>query len=77
MFFKKKGDYMRVVDEFLISDNTKLRLQVGEFRGSERIDLRQYIKGADDEFLPTKKGVNFNAEWLPDLIKMVKKLENE
>jgi hypothetical protein len=77
MFFKKKGDYMRVVDEFLISDNTKLRLQVGEYRGSERIDLRQYIKGVDDEFSPTKKGVNFNAEWLPDFIAMVKKLENE
>ena len=68
---------MRVVDEFLISDNTKLRLQVGEYRGSERIDLRQYIKGVDDEFSPTKKGVNFNAEWLPDFIAMVKKLENE
>ena len=77
MFFKKKGDYMRVVDEFLISDNTKLRLQVGEFRGSERIDLRQYIKGADDEFIPTKKGVNFDSEWLPDFLAMVKKLENE
>jgi len=68
---------MRVIDEFLISDNTKLRLQVGEFRGSERIDLRQYIKGADDEFIPTKKGVNFDSEWLPDFLAMVKKLENE
>ena len=76
MFFKKKGDYMRVVDEFLISDNTKLRLQKGDFRGSERIDLRQYIK-TDDEFIPTKKGVNFDSEWLPDFLAMVKKLENE
>jgi len=67
---------MRIIDEFDISDNQKLRLQKGDWRGSERIDIRQYIKGADD-LKPTKKGINFNAEWLPDFIKMVKKLENE
>jgi len=47
---------MRIIDEFDISDNQKLRCQVGEYRGSERIDIRQYIKvGGDDEFKPTKK----------------------
>jgi len=65
---------MRIIDEFDISDNQKLRCQVGEYRGSERIDIRQYIKAGDD-FKPTKKGINFNAEWRDDFIKMVDKLK--
>ncbi len=47
---------MRIIDEFDISDNQKLRCQVGEYRGSLRVDVRQYIKaGDDDEYKPTKK----------------------
>ena len=67
---------MRIIDEFDISDNQKLRCQVGEYRGSERIDIRQYIK-TDDGIIPTKKGISFNAEWRELFLSMVKKLENE
>jgi len=35
---------MKVLDEFDITDRTKLKLQVGEYRDQERIDFRQYIK---------------------------------
>ncbi len=45
---------MKLLNEFDVSDRMKLRLQVGEYRGQERIDLRQYIK-IDNEFMPTKK----------------------
>jgi hypothetical protein len=69
---------MRVIDEFDISDNQKLRCQVGEYRGSERIDIRQYIKvGGDDEFKPTKKGINFNREWIDNFLSMVDKLKDD
>jgi len=69
---------MRVIDEFDISDNQKLRCQVGEYRGSERIDIRQYIKaGDDDEFKPTKKGINFNREWIDNFLSMVDKLKDD
>ena len=67
---------MRIIDEFDISDSQKLRCQVGEYRGSERIDIRQYIK-TDDDFKPTKKGINFNAEWLDNFISMVDKLKDD
>jgi len=67
---------MRIIDEFDISDNQKLRCQVGEYRGSERIDIRQYIK-TDDGIIPSKKGINFNAEWRDDFIKMVDKLKDD
>jgi len=69
---------MRIIDEFDISDNQKLRCQVGEYRGSERIDIRQYIKTAgDDDYKATKKGISFNAEWLDNFILMVDKLKDD
>ena len=67
---------MRIIDEFDISDNQKLRCQVGEYRGSERIDIRQYIK-TDDDYKATKKGINFNREWIDNFLSMVDKLKDD
>ena len=66
---------MRVIDEFDISDKMKLRLQVGEYGGSERVDFRLWVKGTNG-LGPTRRGVNFNSEWLPRFIKMIRKLED-
>jgi len=66
---------MKVLDEFDISDRMKLKLQVGKYRDQERIDLRQYIK-VDNEFIPTKKGINFSSEWLEKFYLMVDKLRD-
>ena len=65
---------MKLINEFDITDRTKLRLQVGEYRDQERIDIRQYIK-IDNEFIPTKKGINFSSEWLDKFLAMVEKLK--
>lgn len=67
---------MKVIAELDVSDNKKLILSIGKFQERERIDLRQYIK-VDDKFIITRKGVNFDSEWLPDFVKMVRKLEDE
>ena len=53
----------------------KLRLQVGEYGGSERVDFRLWVKGTNG-LGPTRQGVNFNSEWLPRFIKMIRKLED-
>ena len=66
---------MKVIDEFDVTDRTKLRLQVGEYRDQERVDIRQYIK-VDNEFIPTKKGINFSSEWLDKFFLMVEKLKD-
>jgi len=66
---------MKVLDEFDVSERMKLKLQVGEYEGSERVDLRQYIK-VDNEFIPTRKGVNFSSEWLEKFFSMVNKLRD-
>jgi len=68
---------MKLIDEFDITDKMKLRLRVGEYKGDERVDLRQYIKPKDkDEYIPTPKGINFNSEWVDKFIKMVDKLKD-
>jgi len=66
---------MKLIDEFDIGERMKLRLQIGEYKGDERIDVREYIK-VDNEFIPTKKGINFNSEWRDKFIEMVEKLKD-
>lgn len=66
---------MKLIDEFDVSDRVKLRLQVGEYRDQERIDIRQYIL-VDGEFIASKKGVNISSEWAEKLINMIEKLRD-
>ena len=66
---------MKLLDEFDVTDRVKLKLQVGEYRDQERIDIRQYIK-VNNEFIPTKKGINFSSEWLDKFVAMVDKLKD-
>lgn len=68
---------MKQIGKLDITDSTKLVLSVGEFRGAQRVDLRTYVKLKDkEEYIHTKKGINFNAEWIDDFIKMVEKLKD-
>ena len=66
---------MKQIAELEVTDNKKLVLSIGEFRGVERVDLRQYIK-VKEEFIPTPKGINFSAEWIDDFVEMVEKLKD-
>lgn len=65
---------MKQIAELDITDNKRLILSVGEFRGVERIDLRQYVK-VNDEYIATRRGVNFAAEWIDKFKDMMKKLD--
>ena len=65
---------MKQIAELEVTDNKKLVLSIGEFRGVERVDLRQYVK-VKEEFIPTPKGINFSAEWIDDFVDMVEKLK--
>jgi len=67
---------MKVIDSLDVTDRKKLVLSIGEYRGEERIDLRQNVL-VDKEFIPTKKGINFSSEWIDKFIEMVEKLKLE
>ena len=67
---------MKQIGQLDVTDNKRLVLSIGEFRGVERVDLRQYVKVRDgDEYVLTRKGINFAAEWIDDFVKMVEKLK--
>lgn len=61
---------MEKLSELQVKDNVKLILSKGEYKGSERIDLRQYFL-KDGEYIATKRGISFNSEWLDDFLNMV------
>jgi len=68
---------MKEIGKLDITDNKRLVLSVGEFRGAQRVDIRTYVKLKDkDEYIQTKKGINFNAEWVDNFVKMVDKLKD-
>ena len=64
---------MEKLAELQTKDNVKIVLSKGEYRGSERIDIRQYFE-KDGEYIATKKGINFNAEWIDQFLEMVEVL---
>jgi len=66
---------MKVIDEFNVNDRMKLRLRVGEYNGSERIDIRLWVEGTKG-LGPTRQGINFNIEWLDRFIEMAEKLKS-
>ena len=66
---------MKTIDEFNVNDKMKLRLRVGEYGGSERIDIRLWVEGTK-ELGPTRQGINFNIEWLDRFLEMVDKLKD-
>jgi len=58
-----------------VTDRKRLVLSVGDYRGEKRIDLRQSVL-VDEEWILTRKGINFSVEWVDKFIEMVEKLEN-
>ena len=67
---------MKEIDVLDVTDNKRLILSIGKFRNEERVDLRQYVK-VKDEYIPTRKGINFSVEWLDKFMEMVEKLKLE
>ncbi|MBA3061664.1 MAG: hypothetical protein FP833_01675 [Atribacteria sp.] len=66
---------MKVIDNLDVTDRKRLVLSIGEYRGEERVDLRQNVL-VDKDFIPTKKGINFSSEWIEKFILMVNKLRD-
>ena len=55
--------------------DTKFMLTTSEWRGNVYVDLREYYLTADEprEWLPTKKGVRFRKDLLPDILTLLEK----
>ena len=66
---------MKEIAQLDVTDNKRLILATGEYRGEERIDLRQFVK-VGDKYIPTPKGINFSLEWIDKFRDMMKKLDD-
>jgi len=67
---------LKKIGQLDVTDRKRLVLSIGEYRGEERIDLRQNVL-VDKEYIPTRKGINFNSEWIDKFIEMIEKLKDE
>ena len=66
---------MKKLAELDVTDRKRLVLSIGEYRGEERVDLRQNVL-VDKEYIPTRKGINFSVEWVDKFLEMVEKLKD-
>jgi hypothetical protein len=71
-----KGEDMEIIGELKIKDNVKLVLSHGEFKGNNRIDLRQHFLNDKEEWIVTRKGINFDSEWVDKFLELVEKLKD-
>jgi len=58
-----------------VSDRKKIVLSIGEYRGEERIDLRQSVL-IDKNWVITRKGISLSVEWIEKFIEMIEKLKD-
>ena len=66
---------MKEIGQLDVTDRKRLVLSIGEYRGEERVDLRQNVL-VDKEYIPTRKGINFSVEWVDKFLEMVEKLKD-
>lgn len=66
----------KIIGHLDITDAKRLVLSVSDFRGTERIDLRENYLNREGEFNPSRRGINFNSEWLDGFVKMINKLND-
>ena len=66
---------MKEIAQLDVTDRKRLVLSIGEYRGEERVDLRQNVL-VDKEYIPTRKGINFSVEWVDKFLEMVEKLKD-
>ncbi len=67
----------KTVREFSKNSAEKIRVSIVEFRGKTYGDIRVYYQDDDGEFKPTKKGVTFAPDILPQIKEGVSQLEQE
>lgn len=53
----------------------QIRIEVNEFRGQDLVDIRIYYQDQDSgEWKPSKKGIAFRVELLPEVIEALQAL---
>jgi len=67
---------IREIGHLDITDSKRLVLSISNFRGSERVDLREHYLNKEGTYNFSRRGVNCNSEWLEALVKLINKLND-
>lgn len=67
---------MKEIGHVDITDAKRIVLSVGQFRGTERIDVREHFLNREKGFNPSRRGINFDSEWLEKFVKLINKLND-
>lgn len=66
------------IGSFAIGRDREVRVSVGEFKGTDIIQIRRWVQsysGDADDRIPTKQGIAFSIEQLPEAIRVLQKAE--
>jgi hypothetical protein len=63
-------------ERILTKDDEELRIGTSEFKGRMYIVVRKWFQVKHGEWIPTKKGVVFNSENLPEVAKALNDLNH-
>jgi hypothetical protein len=74
--YRKEVRIMKEIGHLDISDTKRVVLSISQFRGSERIDVREHYLNSSGNYGHTKRGINFNSEHLEDFVKLINKLND-
>lgn len=66
----ESGSLYQVIGEIEKNEETTIKVEVSEFRGSPRIDIREYVENGRYTGA-TKKGINIDVEQFPELFKVM------
>jgi len=69
---------MKVVGTIDIRPDEHIKVSLKEFKGNEYVDMRIYFESDEDYIeLPSKKGLTIKREFLPELITLLQKANDE
>ena len=68
------ADEKELVHSFDKSSTEQIQVSLSTFKGKSYVDLRIYYKASDGDYRPTKKGITFSPDLLPELEDSIRKL---
>lgn len=72
---QKKQIESRTIFEFDISSNKIIRISLWENEGKQIVDIRNWVKRKDGEYVPTRKGISVEDGNLSYLIDCLRKTQ--
>ncbi|MFC2142058.1 transcriptional coactivator p15/PC4 family protein [Acidobacteriota bacterium] len=67
----------KTIHEFMKNANEKVRIEHCRFNEKDLLNVRVFYQSDKNEWLPTKKGITFRLDQLPDLKEGIDKASKE